>query len=212
MLSARTARDLGLLSSPCTTLRRINTLPVSASRSPHCSAHASPIRRASASRVGNRAAKSGVSEPRACLRSRANGLAASSAAEAPGWGPRPAAYRARGLGAVDVPERGRWPPGLRSASVAYARLIKRGKVPNQRLHGFRHYQASVWLLDGHPVPRIARWLGHSDGGALLLRTYSNILDELDDAKALAEALDIRLAVEVASRALLLLELVAHCLG
>jgi len=29
---------------------------------------------------------------------------------------------------------------------------------------------------GAPVPTVARWLGHQDGGALLLKTYSHLLD------------------------------------
>jgi integrase len=43
-------------------------------------------------------------------------------------------------------------------------------------HKLRHYFATRTLQSGVPVATVANWLGHSDGGALLLRTYSHLLD------------------------------------
>jgi integrase len=34
-----------------------------------------------------------------------------------------------------------------------------------------------------PIPTVARWLGHKDGGALLMRTYSHLLDAHSKAMA-----------------------------
>jgi integrase len=40
----------------------------------------------------------------------------------------------------------------------------------------RHLFATRAIESGVPVPTVARWLGHQDGGALLLKTYSHLLD------------------------------------
>lgn len=41
-------------------------------------------------------------------------------------------------------------------------------------HSFRHYFASRCLLAGLTVQEVARLLGHSDNGELVLRTYGHI--------------------------------------
>jgi integrase len=43
-------------------------------------------------------------------------------------------------------------------------------VPNISHHDLRHLIASVALESKVDVPTAAKWLGHRDGGALLLRT------------------------------------------
>jgi integrase len=47
-------------------------------------------------------------------------------------------------------------------------------------HSLRHLFATRAIESGVPVPTVARWLGHQDGGALLLKTmlktYSHLLD------------------------------------
>jgi integrase len=43
-------------------------------------------------------------------------------------------------------------------------------------HSLRHLFATRAIESAVPVPTVARWLGHQDGGALLLRTYSPLLD------------------------------------
>lgn len=44
-------------------------------------------------------------------------------------------------------------------------------LPHRRLHASRHSAASLLALRGCPVPMIAAWLGHADGGVLAMRTY-----------------------------------------
>ena len=44
-------------------------------------------------------------------------------------------------------------------------------------HDFRHLFATRCIQSGVDVPTVARWLGHSDGGALLSRTYYHLVDE-----------------------------------
>ena len=66
----------------------------------------------------------------------------------------------------------------------WSRVVKRAGVPNRGFHGFRHYRASRWLLDGVPVLRVARWLGHSSPHTTLT-TYAHILDAIEDRAAQA---------------------------
>ncbi len=49
-------------------------------------------------------------------------------------------------------------------------------VPPLGHHGFRHLYATRCIESGVDVPTVARWLGHSDGGALLSRTYFHLVD------------------------------------
>lgn len=42
------------------------------------------------------------------------------------------------------------------------------------LKSLRHYFASVCVMKGVDFKTIALWLGHSDGGALVARTYGHL--------------------------------------
>lgn len=43
-------------------------------------------------------------------------------------------------------------------------------------HALRHYFATVCVVDnGIPIPTVAAWLGHKDGGALLMKRYAHVL-------------------------------------
>jgi integrase len=53
-------------------------------------------------------------------------------------------------------------------------------------HDLRHWFARSAISKGIDVPTVARWLGHKDGGALLIRTYSHLLQE--DSQAMAAKL------------------------
>ena len=64
----------------------------------------------------------------------------------------------------------------------WSRVVRRAKVPNHGFHGFRHYRASRWLLDGVPVLRVARWLGHSSPHTTWT-TYAHVLDAIEDQVA-----------------------------
>lgn len=44
-------------------------------------------------------------------------------------------------------------------------------IPHLRVHDLRHVYASHLVQSGVPVPTVAALLGHSDGGALVLRRY-----------------------------------------
>lgn len=44
-------------------------------------------------------------------------------------------------------------------------------------HTFRHFYATQCILSGVDIPTVAKWLGHSDNGVLLLRTYCHLLDD-----------------------------------
>lgn len=50
-------------------------------------------------------------------------------------------------------------------------------------HDFRHLFATRSIESGVDVPTVAKWLGHKDGGALLMRTYSHLLDDHSQAMA-----------------------------
>jgi integrase len=53
---------------------------------------------------------------------------------------------------------------------------KRGhRYREHGMHMLRHYFASVLLTDGESPKAVADWLGHADGGALLLRTYAHLM-------------------------------------
>jgi integrase len=56
-------------------------------------------------------------------------------------------------------------------------------LPHQRVYDFRHLFATQAIKAGVDVPTVSRWLGHSDGGALAMRTYVHP----DDAHSVAAA-------------------------
>ena len=57
-------------------------------------------------------------------------------------------------------------------------------------HALRHLFASTLISRGVSVRTVAEWLGHSDGGALLLRTYSHLMPDAEHRtrRALEDAL------------------------
>lgn len=56
-------------------------------------------------------------------------------------------------------------------------------IPHLRIHDLRHWFASWAIEKGVEIPTVAAWLGHQDGGALLMETYGH----LRDAHSLASA-------------------------
>ncbi len=50
-------------------------------------------------------------------------------------------------------------------------------VPHFACHACRHFFASMTLMAGVDVQTVASWLGHSDGGALVCKTYGHLLNE-----------------------------------
>jgi integrase len=56
-------------------------------------------------------------------------------------------------------------------------------IPRITHHDLRHLFATRCIESGVDVPTVARWLGHKDGGALLMRTYSHLLQQHSKAMA-----------------------------
>ena len=54
---------------------------------------------------------------------------------------------------------------------------KRLGLPVLRHHDLRHYFATGCIESGVDIPTVADWLGHADGGALLLKTYRHLRDK-----------------------------------
>jgi integrase len=50
-------------------------------------------------------------------------------------------------------------------------------LPRLGHHSFRHLFATRCIESGVDVPTVARWMGHRDGGALLMKTYAHLLDD-----------------------------------
>jgi integrase len=50
-------------------------------------------------------------------------------------------------------------------------------------HDLRHLFATSCIESGVDVPTVSRWLGHSDGGALAMKTYGHLRQEHSDAQA-----------------------------
>jgi len=77
-----------------------------------------------------------------------------------------------------------WRPARLAAGLADDRV--------NGCHMMRHVYASTLVARGIDVRTVAEYLGHSDGGALVLRTYSHLLPDADDRarRALEEALGL----------------------
>jgi integrase len=59
------------------------------------------------------------------------------------------------------------------------------KVGIERLthHSLRHFFATLCIESGVDIPTVSRWLGHSDGGVLAMRTYGHLRMEHSFAAA-----------------------------
>ena len=57
------------------------------------------------------------------------------------------------------------------------RFAKGFKIDLTFFHAFRHYFASRCLLSGFTVQEVAKLLGHSDNGVLVLKTYGHICSD-----------------------------------
>jgi len=50
-------------------------------------------------------------------------------------------------------------------------------------HDLRHLFATRCIESGVDIPTVSRWLGHKDGGALLMKTYGHLRREHSQAQA-----------------------------
>jgi integrase len=57
------------------------------------------------------------------------------------------------------------------------------QLPHLRIHDLRHFFASWCIESSIDIATVAKWLGHKDGGVLLMKTYGHIGDQhsLDSA-------------------------------
>lgn len=60
------------------------------------------------------------------------------------------------------------------ASIGIARITH---------HDFRHLFATRCIESGVDIPTVSRWLGHSDGGALAMKTYGHLRQDHSQAQA-----------------------------
>jgi integrase len=44
-------------------------------------------------------------------------------------------------------------------------------------HDLRHLFATVCIESGVDIPTVSRWLGHKDGGPLVMKTYGRLRNE-----------------------------------
>jgi integrase len=66
---------------------------------------------------------------------------------------------------------------VREAQISMDRAAKQLGIPRLRHHDLRHTFSTLALQATKDVRTVAEWLGHKDRGALLLKTYSHVLDE-----------------------------------
>ena len=63
----------------------------------------------------------------------------------------------------------------KSARKCMATACRKLGLPNFRAHhSWRHFAATCAVESKVDVPTVARWLGHADGGALLMKRYSHL--------------------------------------
>lgn len=76
-------------------------------------------------------------------------------------------------------------------TLATARSIRMMRTACKKLgmtpithHDLRHYFCTVCIESGVPIPTVADWLGHADGGITLMKTYRHLRNQhsLDAAK------------------------------
>jgi len=66
---------------------------------------------------------------------------------------------------------------INTPRIALDNACERLGVPHVRIHDLRHFFASWAIECGVDIPTVAKWLGHKDGGKLLLKTYGHLRDE-----------------------------------
>ena len=54
----------------------------------------------------------------------------------------------------------------------------RGHTPKFSIHALRHWAISSWLLDGVPIPRVARWAGHASP-MVTMKVYARVIESME---------------------------------
>jgi len=65
------------------------------------------------------------------------------------------------------------PVAPRTLDDWWKEALRYARVPHRRLHAARHTAASRLVAAGAPPSAVAAWLGHADGGTLVLKTYAH---------------------------------------
>ena len=61
-----------------------------------------------------------------------------------------------------------------SAKRSLETTCRKLKLPHFHHHSLRHYFTTCAVESNVPIPTVARWLGHKDGGALLMKRYAHL--------------------------------------
>ena len=72
---------------------------------------------------------------------------------------------------------------VRTSRAALQRACTRLGLPKLTHHHLRHYFTTICVESGVDIPTVADWLGHTDGGALLMKTYRHLRQEHSLASA-----------------------------
>jgi len=72
---------------------------------------------------------------------------------------------------------------VHEAQRAINSACKKLGIPRLTHHDLRHLFATIWIESGVDIPTVSRWLGHKDGGALLMKTYGHLRREHSIAQA-----------------------------
>jgi integrase len=72
---------------------------------------------------------------------------------------------------------------VREAQRAIDRAARKVGMPRIVHHDLRHLFATICIESGVDIPTVSRWLGHKDGGALALKTYTHLRREHSIAQA-----------------------------
>ena len=72
---------------------------------------------------------------------------------------------------------------IKSPRFAISGACRRLKLAHFTPHTFRHLFSTACIELGVDIPTVAKWLGHKDGGSLLMKTYSHLRDEHSQEQA-----------------------------
>jgi integrase len=72
---------------------------------------------------------------------------------------------------------------IQEAQNSLTRACRVVGIPRFTHHTLRHYFATVAIESGVDIPVLASWLGHSDGGALVMSTYGHMRIRHSQAQA-----------------------------
>lgn len=73
--------------------------------------------------------------------------------------------------------------------IALDNACERLGISHLRIHDLRHFFATHAIESGVDIPTVAKWLGHKDGGRLLMKRYSHLRDDHSLASAAKLAWD-----------------------